>query len=88
MFTFLSIAFLALLVFAIIYGYGIVVRRPPTKEELETGFCSLCRRRVDKSQLVERHVGDSRLFWFCHDCIRSLGEEMSHQTPNRKNLSV
>ena len=75
MFTFLSIAFLAALLFAIYYGYGIVMKRPASNEKLETELCSLCRRPIDKNQLVERHVGDSRLFYFCADCVRSLQEE-------------
>jgi hypothetical protein len=76
MFTFLAIAFIILLLVAIYYGYGIVIRKPPSSNELNTETCSLCRRRVERKLLVERQVGDSRLFYFCPDCIQGLHAEV------------
>ncbi len=76
MFTFLAIAFIILLLVAIYYGYGIVIRKPPSSNELNTETCSLCRKRVEKQLLIERQVGDSRLFYFCPDCIQDLYAEI------------
>lgn len=72
MFTFLAVIFIFFLIGVIFYGYGIVMRRPPTAEELRTERCTLCRRRFDKKDLVERQVGDSKFFYFCHACIAGL----------------
>jgi hypothetical protein len=72
MFTALAIAFLVLVVGAIVYGFGIVMRRPPTHEELTSETCLLCQRKFQKDELVERTVGDSRLFFFCGECIEKL----------------
>lgn len=88
MFTFLSIAFLILLVLAIFYGYGIVMRRPSGKEELETETCSLCRRRIAKDLLIERQVGDSRLFYFCAECIGGLHDEFEHRKEPHRDTSA
>lgn len=72
MVTYLSIAFVLFLLAAILYGFGIVMPRPPAGDELQTEQCTLCRKRFPKPRLVERQIGDSRLLYFCSDCIRSL----------------
>lgn len=76
MFTILAITFIIFLLVAIYYGYGIVMKRPPSAEELRTETCSLCRRRIDKEVLIEREVGDSRLYYFCPDCIEALHTQL------------
>jgi hypothetical protein len=83
MFTFLAIAFVVLLVVAVFYGFSIVVRRPPTKEELASETCTLCRLKFNKSELVERQVGDSRLYYFCHSCIERLHDEVQQSQKPR-----
>ena len=90
MFTYLAGGFILLLLVVVAYGFGILMRRPPTKEELRTEFCSICRKRLGKDELVEREVGDSRVFYFCLDCIQSLCEEAKHrpsQTSHLRNSS-
>lgn len=74
MFTTIAVIFILFLIGAIFYGYGIVMRRAPSVEELRTERCTLCRRRFEKKDLVERQVGDSKLF-FCHACIQRLAAE-------------
>ncbi len=76
MFTALALIFVALILGAIYYSYGVIMKKPPTEEDLRTEKCSLCRRNFNKSELLERAVGDSRLYYFCHDCIRKLYDEI------------
>jgi len=83
MITYLGIVVAILFIGFAIYGFGIIVRRPESHEELSTETCSLCRKRWPKEQLVERPVGDSRLYFFCASCIQSLSEEMSASSPKR-----
>lgn len=72
MVTYLAIGLVVLLIGAIWYGFGIVMGRPPSLEELGTESCVLCRRKFKKKELVEREVGDYKLFYFCSECIESL----------------
>lgn len=75
MFETISLIFLILLVGAIFYGYSIVMRKPPTKEEIGSEQCTLCRKRFPKEQLVEREVGDYKVLYFCPPCILGLSED-------------
>ncbi|MEP0822083.1 MAG: hypothetical protein HRF44_04480 [Ignavibacterium sp.] len=79
MLTTLAIVFVILLLGSILYGFGIIMRRPPTSNELHTERCSLCKQRFDKKALVERESGDTRVFYFCHDCINRLSADSSAQ---------
>ncbi len=81
MVTAFAIVFLVLILGAIYYSYGVIMRKPPSDEELRTEMCSLCRRRFEKSALVERTVGDSRVYYFCHDCIQGLFRELPQTRP-------
>ena len=58
MLTYLAIAFVVLLIVAILYGFGIVMRRPPSLQELGSETCILCRRKFKKEELIEREIGD------------------------------
>jgi len=83
-FTYLAIAFVLGLLALIIYGFGIVMRRPPTKEELTFEVCSLCRKKFARTELVERQIADIRVLWFCATCILDLGRELEGgRTPYR-----
>jgi len=77
MVTFLAILFVLLLLGAVLYGFGIVMRRPPTEEELLSEKCSICRVVYPKDSLVERTVGDYKILWFCHPCIEQLSKDAS-----------
>ncbi len=76
MVTTLAIIFVLFLIGTVFYGFGIVMRRPPTEEELSTEKCSLCGGRYPKENLIERQVGDYRLLYFCKSCIDGLYEEL------------
>ena len=75
--TYLTIGFVVLLLGAVLYGFGIVMRRPPTQEELETESCTLCGQRLKKENLVERQIGDYKVLFFCKECIEKLSFESS-----------
>ena len=75
MITYLTIGFVVLLLGAALYGFGIVMRRPPTQEELETERCTLCGKGLKKENLVERQIGDYKLLFFCRECIEKLAAE-------------
>ncbi|MBI3579122.1 MAG: hypothetical protein HY276_04695 [Ignavibacteriales bacterium] len=77
MFETISVIFLILLVGAIFYGYSIVMRKPPSKEELNSAQCTLCRKRFPKETLVEREIGDYKVLYFCNSCISGLSTEAS-----------
>lgn len=83
MLTFLAIGFVVLLIGSILYGFGIVMRRPPFQDELETEICMICRKRLRKKDLVEREVGDYKLMYFCGECIENL-----HADAMRRNGSA
>jgi len=86
MLPYLAAAFVLLLVLIIFYGLGIVFRTPRSEQELSMEKCSLCRNEFQKSDLIEREVGDSRVYYFCDSCIRSLASELDrsgHQPTSR-----
>ena len=75
------------LMFLIYYGYTVGVRRSvkPGREHLQK--CSLCLQSFERSKLIERQVGDSKLFYFCEECVKNLSEEFERATgmAERKN---
>lgn len=73
------------LIFLLYYGYSVGIRRSATPGDKNLLKCSLCLKKFDRSHLVERQVGDSKLFYFCETCIRSLHKELD--APNRDLLS-
>lgn len=79
MVTTLAILFVLFLIGTVFYGFGIVMRRPPTEEELSREKCSVCGRRYPKEELIERQVGDYRLLYFCENCIAGLLEELQEK---------
>ncbi|MCI0708368.1 MAG: hypothetical protein L0Y80_12890 [Ignavibacteriae bacterium] len=79
MLTALAILFVLLLVGSIFYGFSIVMRKPPTEEELRTEKCSLCGNRFPKEELVERPVGDYKVYYFCQQCVGGLYRDMQEK---------
>lgn len=79
MLTTLAVIFVVLLLASIFYGFSIVMRRTPTSSELATERCTLCRKRFDKHILVEREAGDTKVLYFCPDCINGLADEASRK---------
>lgn len=76
MVTTLAIIFVLALVGTIFYGFSIVMKRPPTEEELHTDRCSICSQRFRKELLIERPIGDYKILYFCAECVKGLVEEM------------
>lgn len=60
------------LIFLIYYGYSVGVKRTSRPGEEHLVRCTLCQRRFDPSRLVERQVGDSKLYYFCEECVEGL----------------
>lgn len=89
MLPYLAAAFVLLLVLIIFYGLGIVFRAPRSPQQLSIEKCSLCRNEFDKSELIEREVGDSRVYYFCSSCVHSLASELerSAQQPTSRTSS-
>lgn len=79
MFEVIAILFIGFLVGIIFYGYSLIMRRPPSNEELRSERCSICRQKFPKNDLVERPIGDYKLLYFCNRCIEGLGEEANNR---------
>jgi hypothetical protein len=58
------------------YGFKAVVKRGKAPEDINKEQCSLCRQKFPKSQLIERQVGDYRLYFFCGPCITKLHNDL------------
>jgi hypothetical protein len=75
-----AIVFLFGLAFLVYYGYTVGVRRGANPGDGNLLKCSLCLKKLSRSQLIERQVGDSKLLYFCETCIRSLQKELEATT--------
>lgn len=75
--TILAILCFILLGFITAAGYRAVIRgtggSPP---DVEREKCTLCRRPLPRAEMVERQVGDSKLLWFCRECITRLASDI------------
>ena len=76
--TVLAVSFLILVGFVAFVGYKTIIQRAsPTKEELATERCAICRERIAKELLVEREIGDYKLLYFCRTCILGLAADLN-----------
>ena len=67
-----------LIIFAIaLFGFKAIIRQGKAPADINSEQCSLCRRQYDKSQMIERQVGDYRLFYFCASCITGLHNDLT-----------
>lgn len=87
MFEVIAILFIGFLVGIIFYGYSLIMRRPPSNEELQSERCSICRQKFPKADLVERPIGDYKLLFFCNRCIAGLVEE-ANKRPTKGGSDV
>ena len=73
----LAVCFLVMLIAIIFYGYGFIMRsaKPVHQDGIER--CAICKRQFERIQLVERELGDSKLIYFCKECVTRLYEEAS-----------
>ena len=74
--TVLAVLFLSLIVVIALFGFKAVIRQGKAPADIHKERCSLCRELFPKGQLVERQIGDTRLFFFCSSCITKLHSEM------------
>jgi hypothetical protein len=74
--TILASIFLALILLIAFIGFKVATQQTGPMEDPNTEKCSLCRTRFHRSVLIERQVGDHKLFFFCPACVRSLHEEL------------
>lgn len=72
MFETVALLFICFLIGVIFYGYSLIMRRLPSREELRSERCSICRQTLPKAELVERPVGDHKVLFFCSRCIAGL----------------
>jgi hypothetical protein len=72
----LAVLFLLVIVAVAFFGFKAIIRQGKAPEDLNKEKCSLCRVSYNKAQLVERQVGDTRLYYFCPSCIGSLHSEL------------
>ena len=73
----LAVFFLLMLIAIIFYGYGFIMRstKPVGQKDIER--CAICKRQFERQQLVEREIGDSKLIYFCRECIIRLYDDVS-----------
>ena len=74
--TILAVAFIIVMVVIALFGFKAVIRQGKAPEDIYKEHCSLCREPFPKAQLIERQIGDYRLFYFCGSCITKLHDEM------------
>ena len=70
--TVLAVAFLIVIGFSAFLGYSTVIKRKGQAGDDTTETCAICRRRYEKSALIERQVGDYKLSYYCRPCVMKL----------------
>jgi hypothetical protein len=72
----LAVLFLAAILCIGVVGFRAIIRQGKAPEDANKEKCSICRTQYNRSQLIERQVGDYRLLHFCQSCIMSLHNEI------------
>jgi hypothetical protein len=72
----LAVLFLAVILVVSLVGFRAIIRQRKAPEDINKEKCSICRTQFNRSQLIERQVGDHRLLHFCQSCITSLHNEI------------
>jgi hypothetical protein len=72
----LAVLFLAAILAVAVVGFRAIIRQGRPPEDANKEKCSICRTQYNRSQLIERQVGDYRLLHFCQSCIMSLHNEI------------
>ncbi len=75
--TVFAICFLILILAISLFGFKAVIKQGKRPEDINKEKCSLCRKEFLKSQLVDRQVGDMRVYFFCVECIAALSREIT-----------
>lgn len=72
----LAVLFLVTILAVAFIGFRAIIRQGKAREDINRERCSICRMQYNRSQLIERQVGDHRLLLFCQSCILSLHNEV------------
>ena len=70
--TILACLFLFGIVTIALVGYKFIITQKNLPEERNLEKCTVCRKKFDKSLLVERQIGDYKLLFFCRECVLKL----------------
>jgi hypothetical protein len=72
----LAVLFLAVILAVSFVGFRAIIRQGKSPEDINKEKCCICRTQFNRSQLIERQIGDYRLLHFCQSCIMSLHNEI------------
>jgi len=75
--TILASVFIVVVLAIAIFGFKAIIRQGKPVADINMEQCSLCRKQFHKNQLIERQIGDYRLFFFCSSCINELHRELT-----------
>ena len=75
--TILASLFILIILAVALFGFKVIIRQGKAPLDINSEQCSLCRRQYDKSTMIERQVGDYRLFYFCASCITRLHNDLT-----------
>ncbi len=74
--TILAIVFLIGLVALAAFGFRLVFKPGTRNTDLNTEHCTICRKRFERTMLVERQVGDYKMLYFCAECIEGMHKDV------------
>ena len=74
--TILAVVFLCLMLLVTYFGYRFIFRKEISGPEPRLERCSICGSEYPKSRLIERQSGDTRVYRFCDNCIKSLYQDL------------
>ena len=74
--TILAIIFIIGLLIISLLGYRGIIKRGKPVGNINEERCTLCGKQFNRAQMVERQIGDYRLYYFCSSCIADLHHEM------------
>jgi len=77
--TVLAVIFLLIVLAVALFGFRAIIKHGNEPRDINIERCSLCRREYNKSQMIERQVGDYRLFFFCGSCIKELHNDLTQK---------
>jgi len=80
--TILALLFLLLMLTVTVLGFRTIMKQGKSPQNAREERCSLCRTLHEKSNLIERQVGDTRLFFFCRGCIEQLHNDSMLRNPS------
>jgi hypothetical protein len=75
--TVLALFFILVVLAIAAFGFKAVIKHGKAPEDINKERCSLCKQQFNRSQLIERQVGDYRLYYFCGGCITKMYNEMT-----------